>query len=674
MAQFVSQDSVLAASVRLVSAAKHSIDISSGWIKGSALRLMLESARPKLPDGELKVRIIYRLKEMSDLDITELAALKEFEDLGAEVRFCRRLHAKMVLVDGEQAIISSSNLTATAGYTFRPEQQDWTNYEAGIIADASDTELVGDAQKHFERIWDDSAAVSEDVVGAVIGRPNTAGFQFVLLRGVRRSQFVVAECEDGYLLATIDDISTINVSFPELEQPAEKLNSTGYNRRPLPDLSTLFTGESKEQAFLMTTTFYDPAAAFSTATAHVLKQRISGRLRMPLTPTAPGAIVRLASDEILCELQGDGEIEIGQVLNHGSVPLRMKAEELVQKHCAVYGMTGAGKSNGLKVLLRALVPWTLTAVDANNDTPGQTTRVVVIDSHGEYVKVGPQIHESCRVYEVVLPERVNILDDVALRDEFRLRSVDGGLKETLWSFVAYLEDNGEPVDCERLVTALKKTALKSGSAGDRLVHAYERNPNRFTCEEPIPYLRAASEPPIGNGQEPPTETLEERLSQPGLYILNLRGVHDSRLRARAVGWLMEEAFLLAKQSDGAFRTLFVVDEVQNFAPESGVDDVRPSLDAMLRIAREGRKFGVGLIVASQRPANVNTGLRAQCNTHLIFRLVNANDLYAVQDSVDQAERSLVENLLPQLDTGTCFACGTALQNPFFGVVPLFSGS
>jgi DNA helicase HerA-like ATPase len=92
---------------------------------------------------------------------------------------------------------------------------------------------------------------------------------------------------------------------------------------------------------------------------------------------------------------------------------------------------------------------------------------------------------------------------------------------------------------------------------------------------------------------------------------------------------------------------------------------------MLRIAREGRKFGVGLIISSQRPANINTGLRSQCNTHLIFRLVNANDLAAIADTVEAADRALVETMLPQLDVGTCFACGTAIDSPFFAEVPLF---
>jgi len=137
---------------------------------------------------------------------------------------------------------------------------------------------------------------------------------------------------------------------------------------------------------------------------------------------------------------------------------------------------------------------------------------------------------------------------------------------------------------------------------------------------------------------------------------------------------MEHVFQRAKEMDGGFDTLFVVDEAQNFAPESGIAPVRSSLDAMLRIAREGRKFGVGLIISSQRPANINTGLRSQCNTHLIFRLVNANDLAAIADTVEAADRALVETMLPQLDVGTCFAGGTAINSPFFAEVPLFASS
>src|SRR5207302_11248888 len=95
------------------------------------------------------------------------------------------------------------------------------------------------------------------------------------------------------------------------------------------------------------------------------------------------------------------------------------------------------------------------------------------------------------------------------------------------------------------------------------------------------------------------------------------------------------------------------------------------LGAKPKDARQGRKFGLGLNISPQPPANVNPGLRSQCKTHLIFRLVNSNDLAAIADAVEVADRALVETMLPQLDVGTCFACGTAIDSPFFAEVPLF---
>src|SRR4051794_2392193 len=98
MTRFISQDSVADAATAIVKAAESSIDITGAWITGSALRLLLQSIRPKLEVGELKLRIVCRLHGLTDLDITDLAAINEYEQFGAEVRFSRRLHAKMVLV------------------------------------------------------------------------------------------------------------------------------------------------------------------------------------------------------------------------------------------------------------------------------------------------------------------------------------------------------------------------------------------------------------------------------------------------------------------------------------------------------------------------------------------------------------------------------------------------
>ena len=659
MARFISQDSVAGAATDIVKTAETSVDITGAWITGSALRLLLQSIRPKIEAGQLALRIICRLHGLTDLDITDLGAIKEFEQFGAQVRFSRRLHAKMVLVDRKHGVVSSSNLTSAAGYVRQAEDQNWTNFEAGVVLEPADADLVADADALFERIWDDSTPIDANAVGVVIGEPTTTQFDVVMVRPVKRSQYVVAECEGGPLLGKIDEIRTINVSFPSLERAAAPQNSTGYNREPLPDLRSLFTGESKEQGFLKLTTFFDPAAAFNVAAVRVLKQRVTDQLKMALVPTAPGAIVQQPTDDWLLSLQGEGELEIGRALNHESVPVHLKADEILRRHCAVYGMTGAGKSNGLKVLLRSLVRW-LNEPPADGASQPRNLRVIVIDTHGEYAASAGDIDPEARLVNVIVPDSIDLLDDASIKEGLKLARADPTLKERIWSVKEKLEEDGGTAECAAVIEELKQVGAPRGSTLDRLFRAFERDPQRFALDPQAQITDAAT------GES-------EDFAAPGLYILNLSKVHDVTVRSESVGHVIDHVFERAKDSEGAFNSLLVIDEAQNFAPESGLDPVRASLDAILRVAREGRKFGVGLIISSQRPANVNTGLRSQCNTHLIFRLVNANDLGAIADTVEAADRSLVGAMLPQLDIGTCFACGTAIDSPFFAVVPLFSG-
>jgi hypothetical protein len=195
MARFISQDSVAAAATEIVKTAESSVDITGAWITGSALRLLLDSVRTRIEAGSLKLRMVCRLHGLTDLDITDLGALKEFEQFGAEVRFSRRLHAKMVLVDRKHGVLSSSNPTSTAGYVLQAERLTWTNFEAGVVLEPSDAELVGDAVAFFDRVWAESVPIDERAVGVVIGEPTTTMFDVVMVRPVKRSQYVVAECD-----------------------------------------------------------------------------------------------------------------------------------------------------------------------------------------------------------------------------------------------------------------------------------------------------------------------------------------------------------------------------------------------------------------------------------------------------------------------------------------------
>jgi hypothetical protein len=79
--------------------------------------------------------------------------------------------------------------------------------------------------------------------------------------------------------------------------------------------------------------------------------------------------------------------------------------------------------------------------------------------------------------------------------------------------------------------------------------------------------------------------------------------------------------------------LFVLEEAHNFCPERGFGEVASS-KILRTIASEGRKFGMGLMAISQRPARVDKNVLSQCNTQIILKVTNPNDLAAISESVE----------------------------------------
>jgi DNA helicase HerA-like ATPase len=83
---------------------------------------------------------------------------------------------------------------------------------------------------------------------------------------------------------------------------------------------------------------------------------------------------------------------------------------------------------------------------------------------------------------------------------------------------------------------------------------------------------------------------------------------------------------------------------------------------MQRIAREGRKYGVGLSVVSQRPHELSETVLAQCSTFICLRLTNPDDQAYMKDLVPEAERDLVD-ILASLGRGEALIMGQAIPLP-----------
>lgn len=108
--------------------------------------------------------------------------------------------------------------------------------------------------------------------------------------------------------------------------------------------------------------------------------------------------------------------------------------------------------------------------------------------------------------------------------------------------------------------------------------------------------------------------------------------------------------------------LLVYEEAHKYVPNSDLVKYRASKQSIERIAKEGRKYGVSLLLASQRPSEISETIFAQCNNFLALRLTNPNDQNYVKKLLPDTFGSLVDKM-PSLKAGECLLVGDSVVLP-----------
>jgi DNA helicase HerA-like ATPase len=118
---------------------------------------------------------------------------------------------------------------------------------------------------------------------------------------------------------------------------------------------------------------------------------------------------------------------------------------------------------------------------------------------------------------------------------------------------------------------------------------------------------------------------------------------------------------------GGARTLnLIIDEAHNilskesFRESESWKDYR--LETFEEIIKEGRKFGVFVTIASQRPNDISHTITSQAHNYFIHRLINERDLQSIASAVSYIDK-ITEESIPTLPTGTCIFSGIAGQMP-----------
>jgi hypothetical protein len=107
--------------------------------------------------------------------------------------------------------------------------------------------------------------------------------------------------------------------------------------------------------------------------------------------------------------------------------------------------------------------------------------------------------------------------------------------------------------------------------------------------------------------------------------------------------------------------MVVVEEAHNYIPERGTGNAA-STNIVRTIAAEGRKFGLGLMIISQRPARVDKNVISQCNTQIIMRVTNPNDLKALSKGLEGMTTDLEEEI-KRLPAGVAMLVSNEIERP-----------
>lgn len=384
------------------------------------------------------------------------------------------------------------------------------------------------------------------------------------------------------------------------------------------------------------------------AKAYTIGYKEGDIVKAPKIPFKPAERVYLADGELITGILGlkkskSGNIYLGFLEGCG-IPVYLDLNKTIRKHVSVLAMTGAGKSYTVGVILEELL---------KNDTP-----VVIIDSHGEYssLKYENDDYDAMlaygvkpRSYERKITEwTTNIITNpnakkLTLRSRFTLEELTDimpvklGDKQRLTLYNALRRLDHQEYTVQDLINAVR---LEKGRDKWRVINALEalRNSGIFDGK------------PV----------MEKDLVKEGhASIIDLKGV-EPRIQQLIVTKISKDLFNTIKlgQIPPFF---FLIEEAHNFCPERSFGDTLSS-QILRMIASEGRKFGLSLCVVSQRPARVDKNVLSQCNTQIILKVTNPNDLRAIGQSIE-GFMSGMENDIKQLSVGQALVVGECVEYP-----------
>ncbi len=400
----------------------------------------------------------------------------------------------------------------------------------------------------------------------------------------------------------------------------------------------------------------------------------TGSFINPWIPPQSGKQIFLADNEMLTRILSRkqmgqaGSATIGSLLTRSpdAVPVVLSVRDVVSTHLGIIASTGAGKSYLASVIIEELMQ------------PHNKACVLIIDPHGEYSTIdqianfpafseegngqGSGYRAHVRVYR---PDQVKVRISTLKMGDMRylLPEMTEKQQHLLSRALRKVEETrrGTPWGAEDLKVAIKAVSKQKGDedsdgADDSsTVHALTwRIDQRFVDSFTFDDMQHLDLPEIfkpGQCTVLQLNDIDERDQQVVVATL-LRRLYKARMDTERGKVHAGEFFL-------PYPVFVLMEEAHHFAP-SGTEVV--STQILKQVLAEGRKFGIGVGLISQRPGKLDADVLSQCQTQCIMRIVNEIDQKSVAAAIEGVGRDLLDNL-PALSKGQVIVAGAAVNTP-----------
>lgn len=363
---------------------------------------------------------------------------------------------------------------------------------------------------------------------------------------------------------------------------------------------------------------------------------------------------------------GESTITLGRLYNDHEESICVETDLLLGRHFAILGTTGCGKSCALTLTLQKLL-------EKHDDA-----HVVVLDPHGEYHSafgdraelLGPDklrlpywILNSEEIDVIVFGTNTSLVDRPTIagilhdliadakniyqgaRSETQPITVNTPIPYRLSDVIRLIDEAMGRLDKPASLAPYRwlKTRLEALSSDPRFAFMF----GGITVHDNFADILSQILRIPGNGQP--------------ISIIDLSAVPSEVINA-VVSVILRLIFDFAHWSRGAQPILLVCEEAHRYAPQDSNLGFEPTKNALARIAKEGRKYGLSLCLVSQRPAELATSVLSQCNTSIVFRITSLRDQEIIRGIVADNAYGLLD-FLPLLSNGEAIVIGDAVSMP-----------